>query len=367
MLNDLNDRLRQILKTVVDAYVETGEPVGSSAVAQILGQKLGATLSPATIRNAMADLEAMGLLYAPHTSAGRLPTDYGFSVFVDGLVELDTLSDTDRRHIETTLGAGRHTPADINGILETAGGLLSGLAGCAGLVFAPTTDDALKQVDFVALGGGRVLAVLVSHSGMIENRLMEIQAGVDAGSLMRAANYINSHLARAAQNSRTLGGIAEDIRHSLDSDRQQLDTLTARLVESGLAVMTGTGSTGSNIDTARGHLLVRGQAKLLNDVSALADLERVRQLFEALEAKENMLALLQSAATGDGVRIFIGAENSLFGHAGCTMIAAPYKSPRSNVVGAIGVIGPTRLPYGRIIPVINYTSEVIGRAIGNSL
>lgn len=345
MIRELNDRTRQILKLVVDAYVETGEPVGSRAISQKLGMKL----SPATIRSAMAELEERGLLYAPHTSAGRLPTESGLTVFVEGLLELDRLSETERAHIDTRL-QGVRSSQSVTGLLEETSQFLSGLSSCAGLVFAPKSDDPVRQVEFVLLSPGRALAVLVTSSGLVENRLLEIGADATATALTRAANYLNSRIA-----DKTLAQAADFIQSELQRDRSQLDALTARVVETGIASLAP--------KDAGGHLFVRGQAKLLDDVTAIEDLERIRSLFDALETKEGMLQLLQATAQGDGVKIYIGAENKLFGHSGCSMIVSPYRTQDARVMGAIGVIGPARMNYSRIIPVVNYTSQLIGEML----
>lgn len=345
MIKELNDRTRQILKLIVDAYVETGEPVGSLAISQKLGMKL----SPATIRSAMAELEELRLLYSPHTSAGRLPTDSGMSVFVDGLLELDALSPAEQQRIEQQMRAGQGQ--SLTDILDQTSGFLSGLSSCAGLVLAPTSgEDPVRQVEFVLLAPGRALAVLVTSSGNVENRILDVSPEVTASMLTRATNYLNSRLA-----DKTISQAADYIRAELARDRTQLDVLTAKVVETGLVSLApqGTG----------GHLFVRGQSNLLEDVTAIEDLERIKTLFGALEAKESMLKILQATAQGEGVKIFIGAENKLFNHSGCTMIVAPYKNQDARIVGAIGVIGPTRLNYSRIIPVVNYTSQLMGRII----
>lgn len=344
MIKELNDRTRQILKLVVDAYVETGEPVGSMAISQKLGMKL----SPATIRSAMAELEELRLLYSPHTSAGRLPTENGLAVFVDGLLELDSLSPAEQNKIEEKIRS--HQGQSLTDMLQNTSGFLSGLSSCAGLVFAPTSEDPVRQVEFVLLAPGRALAVLVTSSGNVENRILEVPQEVTATMLTRATNYLNSRLA-----DKTISQAAEHIRADLARDKTQLDVLTAKVVETGLVSLApqGTG----------GHLFVRGQSNLLEDVTAIEDLERIKMLFDALEAKESMLKILQATAQGEGVKIFIGAENKLFNHSGCTMIVAPYKNQDSRIVGAIGVIGPTRLNYSRIIPVVNYTSQLMGKII----
>ena len=345
MITELNDRTRHILKLVVDAYVETGEPIGSRAISE----KLGMSLSPATIRNAMAELEDRGLLYAPHTSAGRLPTESGMTVFVEGLLELDHLSRDEQSQIEAKMNAARGQ--NLTDVLEQTSRFLSGLSSCAGLVFAPKSEDPVRQVEFVLLGPGRALAVLVTSSGMVENRLLDVTTDITATELTRAANYLNSRIA-----DKTLSQAAEQIRADLLADRTQLDALTARVVEAGIASLSP--------DADGGHLFIKGQANLLDDITAIADLERIRSLFDALETKESMLKLLQATTQGEGVKIYIGAENKLFNHSGCSMIVSPYRSQDARVMGAIGVIGPTRLNYGRIIPVINYTSQIIGRILG---
>lgn len=345
MILDLNERTHQILKLVIDAYVETGQPVGSMAVAQ----KLGMTLSPATIRNAMVELETLGLLYSPHTSAGRLPTESGLEVFVEGLLEVAAPPPTaDRRRIERGIEDMRGQ--SMTEVLEQAIGLLSGLASCAGLVFAPKSESRIRQIEFVLLAPGRVLAVLVSTSGSVENRVLEVDKDVTATSLQRAANYLNAHIA-----DKTLSQASLQIKLEMQSDQMQLDALSAKVAEKGIASFASKDS--------GGHLFIRGQANLLEDVSAIEDLERIRTLMGALEAKEALLDLLQATVQGDGVKIFIGADNRLFNHSGCAMIISPYKNSESEIVGAIGVIGPSRLNYGRIISVVNYTSQMIGKVL----
>jgi heat-inducible transcriptional repressor len=345
MINELNERTRQILRLVIDAYVKTGEPIGS----KLISQMPGINLSPATIRHAMVELEEMGLLYSPHTSAGRLPTDSGLTVFVEGLLEVNDLAVADRRKIEQGIQEVRGQP--LPDILEQTSRFLSGLSSCAGLVFAPKAENPLRQIEFVLLAPGRALAVLVGSSGSVENRMMEVPLEVTATALQQAANYLNAHIA-----DKTLPQAVEQIRAELQNHQSQLDALTARVVASGIASFSPRES--------GGHLFIRGQSNLLDDITAIEDLERIRSLFGALEAKETLLKLLQAATLADGVKIFIGAENKLFSHSGCTMIVAPYKNQEAKVIGAIGVIGPTRLNYGRIIPVVNYTSQMISKIIG---
>jgi heat-inducible transcriptional repressor len=345
-LAELSERSREIFRQIVEAYVETGEPVGS----RTLSRKLGVTLSPATIRNVMADLQEAGLLYAPHTSAGRLPTDLGLRMFVDGFLEVGRLSAEEREKIDSQCAAaGKSLPQ----VLEQATQLLSGLSHCAGLVMAPKTEGALKHVEFVSLGPGRALVVVVTASGLVENRVVELPLGLAASELMRAGNYLNTRLM-----GRTFGEARGGILAELDENRAELDALTQKVVEAGLATWSGPQDSAES-----GYLIVRGQSKLLEDVTALGDLERIRILFETLETKETMVRLLDAAQTGTGVQIFIGAENKLFALGGCSMIIAPYANAKEQVVGAIGVVGPTRMNYARVIPMVDYTAKVIGRLI----
>jgi heat-inducible transcriptional repressor len=340
----LNERSREIFRQIVEAYVESGEPVGS----RTLSRRLGVQLSPATIRNVMADLQDLGLLYAPHTSAGRLPTAAGLRLFVDGLLEIGSLSDDERASIDAQCAASGRSVAQA---LQEASGVLSGLSRCAGLVLAPKSDDALKHVEFVSLGGARALVVLVTASGLVENRVIEIPPGLTPSQLTQATNFLNAHLA-----GRTLGEAKVEIVHQLTQQRAELDDLTKKVVEAGLATWSGEGKDG--------YLIVRGQARLLEDVTAIEDLERIRSLFEALETRETMVRLLDAAQIADGVQIYLGADNELFGLAGCSMVISPYRNARAQIVGAIGVIGPQRLNYARIIPMVDYTARVVGRLVG---
>ena len=345
IIGELNERSREIFREIVESYVASGEPVGS----RTLSHRLDKPLSPATIRNVMADLEDMGLLYAPHTSAGRLPTDAGLRLFVDGLLEIGDLSAEERERIEARCTShGKNLPE----ALGEATTLLSGLARCAGLVVAPKTRHPLKHMEFVNIGDGRALAVLVTDDGFVENRLIDMPPGTPPSALVQAANYLNARIA-----GRTIEAVRTVISEEIRTRRAEIDEITAGLVEEGLAAWSGNEATG-------GSLIVRGQSRLLDEVSALQDLERVRGLFQALETEELLVKLLDLAETGDGVQIFIGAENTLFDQAGCSLIVAPFKGERQTIVGAIGVIGPTRLNYARIIPMVDYTARVIDRIIG---
>jgi heat-inducible transcriptional repressor len=343
-IHELNERSREIFRLIVDGYVATGEPIGS----RTLSRRLAQNLSPATVRNVMADLEEAGLLYAPHTSAGRLPTEAGLRFFVHGLLEVGRLAEDERRNIESLCVArGKSLPQ----ALEEATTALSGLSHCAGVVVAPRYERPLKHLEFVHLGPGRALVVLVTEDGLVENRVIEVPLGLPPAALVSAGNYLNARLI-----GRTVEEARAAIQLEIDSNQAQLDELTTKLVAAGLASWAG-------VDK-RSALIVRGQANLLEDVTAIADLERLRALFEMLETRETMLRLLDASMQGEGVQIFIGAENHLFGVAGCSMVIAPYQNSREQIVGAIGVIGPTRINYARIIPMVDYTAKMIGRLMG---
>jgi len=344
VITELNERSREVFRKIVEAYVATGEPIGSRTVSQRLTQ----ALSPATIRNVMADLEDYGLLYAPHTSAGRLPTQAGMRLFVNGLLEVGRMAEDERSRIDAQCHAAGKS---MEQALTEALSALSGLARCAGVVVAPKVQRVLKHVEFVWLGRHRALVVLVTEDGMVENRIVDLPGGVEMSTLIEAGNFLNARLA-----GRTLDEVKDEIVNELAQHRSQLDSLTQRVVEAGLATWAG--------GDDKGALIVRGQSHLLEDVTAVEDLERIRTLFEALETSEQFLRLVDLTQTADGVQIFIGAENELFGVTGCSMIVAPYRDSRERIVGAIGVIGPQRINYARIIPMVDYTAKVIGRLIG---
>ncbi len=343
-ITELNERSREIFRLIVDGYVQTGEPIGSRTLSRLLGKNL----SPATIRNVMADLEEAGLLYAPHTSAGRLPTEAGLRLFVHGLLEIGNLAEDERHNIESLCAARGKSLAQA---LEEATTALSGLSHCAGVVVVPKQERPLKHIEFVHLGPGRALVVLVTEDGLVENRVLEVPLGLMPSTLVSAANFLNSRLI-----GRTIEEARGEIDQEIGSHKAQLDEVTSRVVSSGLACWAG--------GEGASALIVRGQANLLEDVTALADLERLRSLFEMLETKETVLRLLDASKKAEGVQIFIGAESHLFGVAGCSLIIAPYQNSRERIIGAIGVIGPTRINYARIIPMVDYTAKMIGRIMG---
>ena len=340
----LDPRSAAVLREIVEQYVETGEPVGS----RTLSRRLPMTLSPATIRNVMSDLTDAGLLFAPHTSAGRLPTELGLRLFVDGLLQFGELGEEDRVAITAAVEASGRSLEDT---LAEASHTLSGLSAAAGLVLAPKSDGALRHIEFVPLGSGRALVVLVGGDGHVENRVIEIPAGVPPSALQQAGNYLNARLA-----DRPLLELRRVVAEELAENRTQLDALASQVVAAGLATWTGEGRAGS--------LIVRGQARLMADVTETDKLAAIQHLFERLATQETMIRLLDLAERSDGVRIFIGAESGLFGTTGVSMVVAPARNEVGRIVGAIGVIGPTRINYGRIIPVVDYTARVIGRLLG---
>jgi heat-inducible transcriptional repressor len=345
-LRQLNERSREIFKRIVETYLETGEPVGS----RNLSRALPMTLSPASVRNVMSDLESLGLIYAPHTSAGRLPTQTGLRLFVDGLLEIGDITEAERNQIETRMVAGGRRRG-VDDFLSEAGEMLSGLSRCAGVVLAEKQSKTLRQVEFVNLGQGKALAVLVGEDGDVENRIVTLPEGLPLSSLNEATNYINARI-----GGQTLADARSRIEAEIEARRAQLDELTARVVTDGLATWSGDADD-------RQSLIVCGRAHLLEDVRAMEDLERVRLLFEDLDAKKDLIQLLGLAERAEGVRIFIGSENKLFSLSGSALIVSPFEDSEQRIVGVLGVIGPTRLNYARIIPMVDYTARLLGRLV----
>jgi heat-inducible transcriptional repressor len=345
-LRQLNERSREIFKRIVETYLATGEPVGS----RNLSRALPMTLSPASVRNVMSDLEGLGLIYAPHTSAGRLPTQTGLRLFIDGLLEIGDISLEERSQIESRIaGSGRRRA--VEELLGEAGEMLSGLSRCAGVVLVDKQSKTLKHVEFVNLGQGRALAVLVGDDGDVENRIIALPEGLPLSSLNEASNYINARI-----GGLTLADARVRIEGEIEARRAQLDELTARVVTEGLATWSGDGDD-------RKSLIVCGRAHLLEDVRAMEDLERVRLLFEDLDTKTDLIQLLGLAERAEGVRIFIGSENKLFSLSGSALIVSPFEDTEQKIVGVLGVIGPTRLNYARIIPMVDYTARLLGRLV----
>ncbi len=345
-LAQLDERSREIFRQIVESYLATGEPVGSRNLSKLIPM----TLSPASVRNVMADLESLGLVYAPHTSAGRMPTELGLRFFVDALLEIGDLSESDRRSIDAQVKAAR--AGSLDSVLAEASQLLSGLSRAAGVVTTATTNARLKQIEFVRLEPGKALVVLVSEDGQVENRLLDVPRDLPASSLTEATNFLNARI-----RGKTLSEARADLERALVVARVELDELTTKLVSEGLASWSGG-------DVADRRLIVHGHAKLLEDLKAMEDLERVRLLFDDLEAKRGVIDLLSKAEQAEGLRIFIGSESKLFSLSGSSTIIAPYRDGAGRVVGALGVIGPTRLNYARVIPMVDYTARAVSRILG---
>ena len=340
-IKGLKPRSLEIFHEVVSAYLEDGQPVGSSRLAKT--SKLD--LSPASIRSKMSDLEEAGLLYAPHTSAGRVPTESGL------LMEFNRDLQSDERSTIDSECAARGI--SMNQLLDNAGKTLSGLSNCASLVLSPKSEADLQHFEFVPIGVNRALAVLVRTDGQVENRLIDLPVGLPSSALVTAANYMNARLA-----NRTMKTAAAVIREDIALHRAELDALTTSLVEQGIGIWSdGEGG-------ADAALIMRGQANLLDDIQAVEELTEIRGLFDALDARENALRLLDATRDGDGVKIFIGAENKLFASTGCSLVIAPYRNADRSVIGAVGVLGPRHMNYARIIPMVDYTSKAIARVLG---
>ena len=343
----LDMRSRDIFRRIVETYLRDGEPVGS----RNLSRMLPSSLSPATVRNVMSDLEQLGLVYAPHVSAGRLPTQKGLRFFVDAFMEIGDLAEEERRVIDAQVRASGNS-ATLEQMLTEASQLLSGMSRGAGLVLTANNEVALKHIEFIQLEPTKALAVLVSQSGDVENRVVDLPAGTTASQLHEASNFLNAHI-----RGRTLAEAKIEIARVKEETRAALDSLSQELVEKGLAVWAGSES------GLPSRLIVRGRANLLENVTAQADIELLRRLFEDLETQDGLIQLLGLAEEGSGVRIFIGSENKLFSLSGSSLVVAPYRDKDSRVIGALGVIGPTRLNYARIVPMVDYTAQIVSRML----
>jgi heat-inducible transcriptional repressor len=342
-VTELTDRARDVFRIVVESYIDSGQPVGSRTISKLSPLNL----SPASIRNVMQDLEEVGLLAAPHTSAGRMPTEIGLRLFVDGMMQAAEPSLEERTVIESRLAVG----GPVEGALAAATLALSGLSACAGIVLVPAHEVRLKQFAFVPLSKHQALAVLVGDDGSVENRVIDLPRGMMPSDLVDAGNYMSAQLCGL-----TLAEAQVRVGQELKRGRAALDATARGLVESGLAVWTKDGA-------ARPVLIVRGAANLIDDTAA-ADLERVRQLLDEIEGQEEIARLLDSAREGAATKVFIGAENKLFALSGSSVIAAPYGGRDGRVVGVVGVIGPTRLNYARVVPMVDFTAQTLTRLLG---
>jgi len=343
--SELDLRSRDIFRRIVEGYLESGEPVGSRNISKVLP----VSLSAATVRNVMQDLEDLGLIYAPHVSAGRLPTEIGLRLFVDSILEIGDVSQEDRSRIEAQIAAGG-SGRSFEDALGEATTLLSGVSRGAGVVVTSKSNKKLRHIEFVRLDPTQALVVLVADDGSVENRILALPPGLPASALTEASNYLNHRLA-----GRTIGELRAEIERDRLTMQAEMDSLSARLVESGLASLSQSGG--------ETRLIVRGQANLLEDLEAATDLERIRLLFEDLERGKDVIDLLSRAEEGDGVRIFIGSENKLFSLSGSSLVAAPFRDQNQKIVGVLGIIGPKRLNYARIVPMVDYTARVMGKLL----
>ncbi len=339
----MNDRTREVFRRVVEGYLETGDPVGSRTLTRLMSERVSA----ATIRNVMQDLEYLGLLGSPHVSAGRVPTEAGLRMFVDGFMEVGSLSSEDRAALNASVG---NAEPEVASLLDRVGSTLSGLTHGASLVLTPKREAPLRHVEFLPLSADRALAVLVFGDGHVENRVFVPPPGQTPSSMREAANFLN-----AVAAGKTLAEVRADLRRQMDANRRELDTLARELVESGLAIWENRGD-------AQERLIVRGRSNLL-DGGDDVDLTRIRTLFDDLERQRDIVDVLDLTEGAQGVRIFIGSENKLFSLSGSSLVVSPYMNADRTIVGAVGVIGPTRLNYGRIVPIVDYTAQLVGRLL----
>ncbi len=344
-------RSREIFRLLVESYLQSGEPLGSRNLSRLLPN----TLSPASVRNVMSDLESLGLIYSPHTSAGRLPTQQGLRFFVDAFMQIGDLPAAERAEIERQFDPSARDQS-VETMLNDASQVLSGMSRGAGLVIAAKNDSVLRHVEFVRLDATKALAVLVGQHDQVENRIIELPAGVTSSQLTEAANFLNAHL-----SGHTLPEVRGEIEKIRQAIRFELDELSQDLVERGLAIWAGS----SNEDRSA-QLIVRGRSNLIDSLDDASDLERLRLLFDDLEKKESLIDILDLAESGQGVRIYIGSENKLFSLSGSSLIVAPYRDREERIVGAVGVIGPTRLNYSRIVPMVDYTAQLMSRLASSS-
>ncbi len=344
LLSDMNGRTREVFRRIVEGYLENGEPMGSRTLTRSLSEKI----SPATVRNVMQDLEFLGLLDSPHISAGRIPSELGLRMFVDGLLELRALDQDDREKLNQSLDGKE---VDVGDALDRIGSALSGLTQGASLVLTPKQEEPIKHIEFVSLSPDQVLVVLVFANGEVENRLFTPPIGQTPSALREAANFLN-----AIVEGRTLSELHTVVRHEVQKRRREVDDIAHTLVESGMAVWEERGEVNE-------RLIVRGRANLLENDAQEEDIERVKTLFDDLERKQDIANFLELTEQGEGVRIFIGSENKLFSLSGSSLVVSSYMNADHKVIGAIGVIGPKRLNYGRIVPIVDYTAQLVGKLI----
>lgn len=344
LLAELNDRSREVFRRVVESYLSSGDPVGSRTLTRTMSERLSA----ATIRNVMQDLEYLGLLDSPHVSAGRIPTQQGLRLFVDSLLEVGSVATEDREVMDAAVASGEK---DVSSLLDHVGATLSAITRGASVVLSPKQDAAIRHIEFISLAPDRALVVLVFANGHVENRMIVPPPGQTPSSMREAANFLN-----AFAEGKTLADLRRSIVQEIAHRRQEIDSLARELVESGLAVWQAD-------DDHPERLIVRGRSNLLAESAEAQDIDRIRHLFDDLERKHDIADFLELAEGGEGVRIFIGSENKLFSLSGSSLVVSPYMNADRQIIGAVGVIGPTRLNYGRIVPIVDYTAQVVGKLL----
>jgi heat-inducible transcriptional repressor len=344
IISDMNDRTREVFRRVVEGYLTSGEPVGSRTLTRSLTERVSA----ATVRNVMQDLEYLGLLDSPHVSAGRIPTQAGLRMFVDSLLEVGTVAPEDQERIDATMGADDR---DVTSLLDEVGAALSVITRGASVVLAPKREAVIRHIEFVSLAADRALVVLVFADGQVENRVFVPPPGQTPSSMREAANFLN-----ALAEGRTLSELRQNMASDISRRRQEIDSLARDLVESGFVLWENAGQPSE-------RLIVRGRANLIEGASDQVEIERIRVLFDDLERKRDIAEFLNLTEAGEGVRIFIGSENKLFSLSGSSLVVSPYMNADRKIIGAVGVIGPTRLNYGRIVPIVDYTAQLVGRLV----
>ena len=340
---ELSEKSKQIFKGVVESYLETGEPAGSETILK----KTGIDISPASIRSILANLQKEGLLYAPHISAGRLPTDKGMRFFVDGLLEFGRLTTNEQENIKSQC---RSRGTSFQEVLDEASKTISGLSNCAGIVVAPKFQNKIKHIEFIRLNTNQVMSIIASENGLVENRILNTKNNYNDNILKQVSNYLNSNF-----SGKTIDEIKENIQEKIRNSKSELDALSSRLMQEGIVEIAP--------DNESPYIFLHGQSSLLGDEIVSKDLDQIRNLFDDIENKSNFLDILDNTSKGQGVQIFIGSQNFLFKHSGLSMVMAPYKNKEQKIIGAIGVVGPTRLNYAKIVPLVDYTSKVIGRML----
>jgi heat-inducible transcriptional repressor len=345
-LTEMNERTREVFRRVVEGYLTSGEPVGSRTLTRTLSEKVSA----ATVRNVMQDLEYLGLLDSPHVSAGRVPTQAGLRMFVDSLLEIGQVAPEDQEKIDATLGVNDQ---DVTTLLDEIGAALSVITRGASVVLSPKREAAIRHIEFVSLGADRALVVLVFADGQVENRVFVPPPGQTPSSMREAANFLN-----AMAEGRTLSELRSRMSREIAQRRQEIDSLARQMVESGLALWEHAGEPSE-------RLIVRGRSNLIGEAADQAEIDRIRVLFDDLERKRDIAEFLNLTEAGDGVRIFIGSENKLFSLSGSSLVVSSYMNADRKIIGAVGVIGPTRLNYGRIVPIVDYTAQLVGRLVSD--